>query len=317
MLPKAEDRSRRRGSSKRPVFVPKNTKNKIDLPLANCQNRRLKSYTYNPLAMIKKFVFLTTLVTGAVLALANTSVAANNISFDAADNPGNNPDASVNGEGPATDDAWTTVSSFGNSGSLFGTGLSDGTFTNDNTWQIFTVTGQDSQIYSKHVLDSALTFSQSISLDFANSGIAGNGNPSQSGSVGISLKDSNNTTIADFHFIGGQGNYTYTDATHNSADTGHAFESQDLMRLTWTVGSGGSYVATLSDPGTNTVEATWSGTLGGLGLVSGIEVFNNNGGNSSDVFYDDLTVVPEPSTWVAGIMALAGCLYRRRRRRIS
>ena len=261
--------------------------------------------------MIRKFVFLTTFITAAVLALASASIAATNISYDAADNPGSNPDASVNGEGSATADAWTTVSSFGGSGSLFGGGLSDGTYTNDNTWQIFTVTGQDSQIYSKHFLDSALTVGQSISLNFANSSVA------TGGFVGISLKDSNNVNIAQFQFAGGGGDYVYSDSTHTNSDTLHAFESQDLMNITWKIGPSGAYTATLSDPGTNAVEATWSGTFGGNGLVSGIEVFNNNGGNSSDVFYDDLTIAPEPSTWFAATIAGVGALYLRRRRRIS
>jgi hypothetical protein len=266
--------------------------------------------------MIKRLAIVISVASFSVLAAQ--TFAATDILFDAADNPGSNPDASVNGEGSATTDAWTTTFSSGGSGSLLGGGLPDATFSNDNTWQIFTVSGQDSQIYSKHFLDSPLTVGQSITLDFANSSIApspgGGANP---GFVGISLKDSNNVNIAQFQFAGGGANYVYSDANHTNSDTGHGFEFQDLMRITWTIGNSGTYIATLSDPGTGAVEATWSGVLGGNGLVPGIEVFNNNGGNAngnnSDVFYDDLAVVPEPSTIAAGALAVVGIFAMRRR----
>ena len=262
--------------------------------------------------MIKKIAFgLLSLGVAGMLIFINTSSAAPTPqSFDAAADPGANPDASVNGEGPATVDAWTTVSSFGGAGSLLGGGLSDGTYTNDNTWQIFTVTGQDSQIYSKHFLDPPLETGNSISLNFANSSIA------TGGSVGISLKDSSNVNIAQFLFLGGGTNYQQNSGGANTS-TGHGFEFQDLMNITWVIGGFGSYIATLSDPGTNVVEATWSGTLGGNGVASGIEVFNNNGGNSSDVFYDDLVVaIPEVSpAWSFGAPAILGALFFARRRR--
>jgi len=265
---------------------------------------------------MKKFIVASFLI--ALAFVVSTGLAATNISFDAAAAPGANPDASVNGEGPATADAWTIVSAFGGAGDLFGPGLSDGTYSNDNTWQIFTVSGQDSQIYSKHTLDSPLNVGQSISLDFANSGVAPppstGANP---GVVGISLKDSNNVNIAQFSFRGGSADYVYSDAIANNMDTLHPFEFQDLMQITWTIGPGGTYLATLADPGTHTIEDSWAGVLGGNGTVAGIEVFNNNGGNNSDVFYDDLTVVPEPTTWIAGVAALAGCIYLRRRSRTA
>ena len=274
--------------------------------------------------MIKAFGFRTVLLTAAaILTFENTSFAATPVLYDAAADPGLSPDASVNSEGGATVNAWTTTFSANGGGSTFyqppSTFLNDATYVEDDAWQLFDASGNNTgQIFSKHDFvasdGSAVGPGQTISLVWANSSIQNSGG----GDVGISLKDASNTTIAEFHFMGGGTDYLRNDAAP-STTTGKAFEFQDLMKVTWNIGVGGAYTATVTDPGTGSLEASWAGTLGsGATTVSGIEVFDFQGGAGSDVFYDDLTVVPEAGTWLAAALTLAGCLFiSRRHRRIS
>jgi hypothetical protein len=48
---------------------------------------------------------------------------------------------------------------------------------------------------------------------------------------------------------------------------------------------------------------------------NGGDIFNNEAGQSGNNWEAEIVVVPEPSTWLAAALTLAGCFYLRRRRR--
>jgi hypothetical protein len=214
-------------------------------------------------------------------------------SYVASDDPGLAPDA--NGQSV---DVWTnTQSATGGRGSGFFS-----PFTLSSTpWVLFTYPGSDvGSIQSNHTFDGGpLSIGQTVLIDWANRAI------DPGGSVGVSLT-SGGAAVATVKFNGGDpdGVYRYDDAGGANQSTGEGFAYQNMRTLQFKVNSASSYTAKFGS-------STWTGTYSGA--IDGIQVFNNLGGNGSDVPFNNLSVIPEPSTAV--LVALAGlCLMPRRRR---
>ena len=100
---------------------------------------------------------------------------------------------------------------------------------------------------------------------------------------------------------GGPGNYFYSDAGSTGVSAGRmTYQYQSAFNISFTVTGANTYSAVAGSD-------SWSGTFSGS--LTGIDVFNDAGGNGSDVGFNNLTVVPEPSTWAmlaAGSMAMFG-----------
>jgi hypothetical protein len=214
-------------------------------------------------------------------------------SYVASGDPGLAPDA--NGQSV---DVWTnTISATGGRGSGFFSPFS----LSPTPWVLFTYPGPDvGSIQSSHTFDGgALAIGQTVLIDWANRAI------DPGGSVGVSLT-SGGVAVATVKFNGGDpdGVYRYDDAGGTNQSTGEGFAYQNMRTLQFKIDSATGYTAKFGS-------STWTGTYSGV--IDGIQVFNNLGGNGSDVPFNNLNVVPEPSTLI--LAALAGlCLVPRRRR---
>jgi hypothetical protein len=203
---------------------------------------------------------------GGEIALAATPA-----TYVASADPALAPDANAN-----VDDAWTvTLSEAGGRGSFQGfPELGIG-----SAWALFSypIGGINGSAQANHTfLGGALSAGQSVQIDFANSAVAGGG------SVGVSLTSSGNP-VATFKYLGNdpEGVYRYDDLGRTDQSTGEPFAYRTPASFEFSVNSAGSYTAAYG-------LSSWNGTISGP--VDGIRVFNNAGGDGSDVIFNNMVI---------------------------
>ena len=160
----------------------------------------------------------------------------------------------------------------------------------------------------------ALTPGQSFSfsdiLHFGNSSVGGGSY------LGWSLLDASGNKLLDFHTGGGLNGYFLTDAVSNQTDfpaVSYNYDSTDHFALTLNDASGDyTLVATGGvSGGTQTITGQISMASGGPAQFA---VYDNNGGFSSDIQFNNLaiTAAPEPATFAMLSLGFASLLRRRR-----
>ena len=223
--------------------------------------------------------------------VAGLATAADNVFYTATADPAISPDGINQNSTPA--DVWQiTLSSTGGRGSYFGT-FGDLA----NSWYIysFPMGGAKGSVDALHTFDGgALSIGQTVSMSFLNRTAAAGG------SIGLSLTGGFGSLIT-FSWAAGDSVYRYTDGGVIEQSTGFGWEYQNALQLSFTLTGSATYSASVSD-GVST--ANWAGTYSGP--ITGIDIFNNVGGNNSDVGFNYLTVTPEPSTWA--LLATGGAL---------
>jgi hypothetical protein len=247
---------------------------------------------------VKRYLLSAVLVGTAVSGLfapGVRTVAATIVSFVASDDPGKAPDANSNSV-----DAWT-VSQTAPGGS--GSGFFQPFALPANPWVLFSYpdgNGASGSIQADHTFDGgALTAPQTVQIDWANRSV-NTGAP-----VGVSLTSAG-TPVVTVKFVGGDplGVYRYDDFGGTNQSTGEGFAYQNLRTLKFSITGASTYTASFGS-------STWSGTYSGA--IDGIRVFNNGGGNGSDVPFNNLTVsAPEPSTLLMAALAGLCCVSLRR-----
>lgn len=231
-------------------------------------------------------------------------------SYTASDSPGSAPD----GNGGA-DDVWTVTGVDGANRSYL-KNPQDG---NENLWAIWDLSGDEAGTYATHTFaGGALTVGQSVSIDYAHNTNIDNGRH-----TGIRLLDGSNNEV-EFGFIGGADYYSkYDTGTGSFQLTDKRYDNYDIFQIVFTLTGSNSYSLTVSEgsipdagwkpsedgnPDVGGVIASLTGTFTGSS-ITGIQVYTE-GGNDSDQWFDNLTVVPEPATL---ILLGAGALLLRRK----
>jgi hypothetical protein len=222
------------------------------------------------------------------------SEASTMVSYVASGDPGGAPDA--NGQSV---DVWTTTQSpTGGSGSGFFNPFA----LPATPWVLFSYpNGVDGSIQASHAFSGgALGIGQTVFIDWANRAI------DPGGSVGVSLTNGG-AAIATVKFVGGDsdGVYRYDDAGGTNQSTGEGFAYQNMQTFKFTLNSATTYTASYG-------ATSWGGTISGT--INGIQVFNNGGGNGSDVPFNNLGIVPEPSSVILAVLA-GMCIISLRRRK--
>lgn len=218
------------------------------------------------------------------------------VSYVASNAPNASPDANSN-----TVNVWTTTTS-GSAGFFSGNSSSNGDGNGGGAgnpaWAMWA--NSSGQAFAQYDFESsALSVAQTVGLNFDNGYINGGS------STGIQLR-SGGTVLFSLYFRGGQSFYEYLDAGGTDVDTTRGF-SDDGASFSFTLNSATTYSASYGS-------ASWTGTIANS-AVDNIRVFNNNAGSGGqfDVYFNNLTVVPEPGAAALGLVGTALLLRRRRR----
>jgi hypothetical protein len=273
------------------------------------------------------------LVLSGVIGAVGLASASDDFSYTATAASGSSPDGVDQNSSPVN--VWTEVLSAGGldgtgDGGLQGSGVYFGNPDGSggiggsavNSWQAYsydnpgngnngTALGGSVNSYDTFA-GGALAIGQTVSINFVMRATdpAANGFPA--GQVGVSLLNGSGgptgsgDAITFYIYGGGPGNYFYRDAGSTAASAGSmSYQYQNAFNIAFTVTGAGTYSAVAGSD-------NWNGTFSGS--LSGIDVFNDAGGNGSDVGFNNLTVAPEPS--ILAVVSVGGVLlfsYPRRR----
>jgi len=146
-----------------------------------------------------------------------------------------------------------------------------------------------------------------------------NGGPSN---LGFSLEDSSGNALFDFHVQGGGPGYLLTDATQTAVpETTVPYNYHAIDTFSFTLNSVGAttaaYTFTASGGNVSGGSQTFAGTISMVtGGISQVAIYNNNGGEGSDIQFDNLAItnVPEPVSFTMAGLTAASLLIRRRGR---
>jgi hypothetical protein len=151
-------------------------------------------------------------------------------------------------------------------------------------------------------------------------------NPTNGGpcNLGFSLEDSSGNVLFDFHVQGGGAGYMLSDATQSGVtetSVPYNYHSIDTFNfdLTSVGATSATYLFTASGGNVSGGSQSFTGTISMLtGGISQVEIYNNNGGQGSDVQFDDLAItnVPEPVSFSMAGAAVTMLLVRRRSRAV-
>lgn len=219
--------------------------------------------------------------------------------------------------------AWTlspdpnsgTAGFFTGSATQNGTGGSSGGAINvgGDSWGLYANGGATAVAY-RPLTGSSLSAGQTFSIDMDNGW--------NDGVVGFVLRNGNNTTDKnagqrlEFLHFGGQGNYwIVTNAGSAVIDTGVAWTDGglhiDVELLSLDLAS--VRIIRLDNAVTNTLSVALGGTLGSG--IDSVALYNQYAGSGQnyDLFFNSMSIVPEPSTLVLALAGLAGVWMIRRR----
>lgn len=244
---------------------------------------------------------LRNLIAVATICASSGAFAATNVSYTASSAPSANPDANA-----GSVNVWTTTATTGDgnqAGFFQGNSADNGgaAGAGSSAWATYANTNQ--QTFSSHTFaGGALNVGQTVSLQFDNGDIA------TDKSTGIQLYNGA-TLLFQLYVRGGQTIYEFYDNLGGGTfdqDTTAGF-SKDGGTFSFTLNSSTGYSATWGNA------TPWTGSIQNLS-IDRIQVYNNSAGSGggNDVYFNNLTVVPEPSAALLGGLGALALLRRRR-----
>ena len=227
-------------------------------------------------------------------------------------------DSAYNGDGwtngddggtPATFGPWTLTSTAAQAGRFIGDSTTlapSNSGANINTsGESFGMFGHSSQTseafrdFNGNTLGVGQTLSLNLAVNFRN------------GNKGFDLRNSSDVVIFNFN-IGGD-NYVVNNATTGNGSIGSTYSSNTSFSLSFTQTSlsGGTWSITRSGGVTDSDSGTYTGVPENFKFY--ISSTTGNGAAEDNLYFNSLSVVPEPSAAVLGSL---GALMLLRRRRI-
>lgn len=209
---------------------------------------------------------------------------------------------------------WSTVNSglIGSSITNGPGGSSAGIDTVGVSFGLFSNTGNPVFAQAVRPFSSSLAIGETFLMSFDN------GTVGADGSVGFALRNASNNSLFQFYILGGQNSYTI-DSGSGPQQTAHGFTAGGLNTLfTLTSATTFSFSIQFND---NAAVETFTGTLTNPGgAITNVRLFavnpNGTANPESNVYYNNLQIVPEPSSFalMAGPAILGAWFFVRRRR---
>jgi hypothetical protein len=248
------------------------------------------------------------LVLFTLASIAGVASASNTFSYTATAAPGSTPDGVDQSLNPVN--VWTVTLTPGLTPGTDGEGVYYGSQPSlGNAWQAYSY--QNDGVGNGGSVDAMNTFAggslsvgQTVSINFNMRAL----DPGTQ--AGLSLLNGSGNAITFAIIGGGPNHYYYTDAGSTDASAGGmGYQYQSFFNIAFTVTGAGTYSAVAGSD-------NWTGTF--AGSLTGIDVFDHQGGNGSDVGFNNfaITAAPEPS--VVAMLTLAGVTlfgYQRRNTR--
>ena len=245
----------------------------------------------------------TLLAAVASIAVSSASFAANEASDNAstANYPGGAWTTGSNGGTGFGDWTLTSTPAGGFSGSYIG-----GTAIGDPSFGIYS--GGDAAATMtalRPFTGGGLTAGQSFSVTVGNTPTINTG-----GQLGLSLMSGSNARWT-LKFVGGGTDWQLNDGGSDFS-SGQAYAANTSLSLTFTYNGGSSYSYTFGTGSGNNFTASAD-----ISNLDGVQFFSVNQGNDQNMGINNLSVVPEPSTYALlalSAVAFGGYVARRRRR---
>jgi len=178
----------------------------------------------------------------------------------------------------------------------------------DPSFGIFASNTTDTSSADRSFTGGALTAGQTFSLQLGASGVASGG-----GVVGLNLLDGT-TPVFTFKFTGGGTVWALNDGG-TDFDTNIPFSANTGISLAFTYNGGQSYTINISQ-GPNTFSGPNFTANSTISNITGFRMFSNLQGVDENLGFNNLAVVPEPTTLslLAGPALLGAWFFIRRRR---
>jgi hypothetical protein len=261
--------------------------------------------------MLKKLALVIAAVgisAGVAIAATNGSDFANDPAYDMGFGNG------TDGGTPLTFSSWiigatppgpNAGSFIGDSTSLAPMNTGGNVNTGGEAFGLFAHSGQS--VDASRSFDSPLgggqTFTIQLAVNFRN------------GNKGFDLRDASSASIFNLN-IGGDTYAVNNATTGNGVIFGGTYDANTVFSISMTQvdGTGGTWSITRSGGLTGTVSGTYTG------LASGFHLYNSQttgaGAAEDNLFFNNMTVIPEPSTYalLAGPTLLGAFMFIRRRR---
>lgn len=239
----------------------------------------------------------------ALIAVSSGALAANVASDNAstANYPGGTWTTGSNGGTGFGNWTLTSTPAGGFSGSYIG-----GTAIGDPAFGIFSGgTAAATMLAYRPFTGGGLTSGQSFGVTIGNTVTINTG-----GELGLSLM-SGGSARWTLKFVGGGANWLLNDGGSDFS-SGQAYAANTPLSLTFTYNGGSSYSYTFGTGSGNNFTASAD-----ISNLDGVQFFSVNQGGGENMGINNLSVVPEPSTYALlalGAVALGGYVARRRRR---
>lgn len=239
---------------------------------------------------------------------AGSSFGAVTLGSDSANDSAYNPNWTTGTDGgtPGTFGAWTLTNTAAQAGRFIGDSATlAAPGANINTvGESFGMFGHSSQSsdafrdFNGNTLGVGQTLSLSLAVNFRN------------GNKGFDLRNSADAVIFNFNI--GADNYIVNNAATGNGSIGSAYASDTAFNLsfTQTSGSGGTWSIVRSGGVTDSDSGTYTGVAENFKFY--ISSTTGNGASQDNLYFNNLTVVPEPSAALLGGLGALMLLRRRR-----
>jgi len=239
-----------------------------------------------------------------IAAVASIAVSSGAFALTASDNSGNYSGTFIGLNQGTGFNAWSGSATGGGGNYIGGSGLSA------SSWAIYSGGGAGNSYQATRPFSTAMSIGDIFTLQLGYTGV------SNGGEIGINLFSGGSFRLG-FKFIGGSSGWVLNDggSDFSSGISWAGGTPGATLNYSFTRGTGNAYSLNISQ-GTQSYTGNNTGTSGIMSIDS-VQFYSSAQGGGENIGFNNLSVVPEPSTYALLALAAAGFgahVIRRRRR---